>query len=91
MRVCSTCDAKHNEICSVMLQRKLDGLALNETKVKGTGECNFGSVVGIVSGAANGRVGEGVALLMGKRVLDGVMYMDYREASERLMWVKAKF
>ena len=42
-------------------------LALSETKVKGKGECNFGSVVGKLSGEVNGRARVGIALLLIKR------------------------
>ena len=41
---------------------------------------NFGSVVGKMSG---------VALLLSKRVLDGVV--EYREVSAKLLWEKVKF
>ena len=71
-----------------MLERKLQVLAFIETKMKGK-ECNFESVVGRVSGVVNGRAREGVALLLGKRVQEGVV--EYRELSDRLMWVKVKF
>ena len=42
-------------------------------KVKGKGECNFKSVVGTVTAIMNGRAREEVSLLLGKRVLDGVV------------------
>ena len=42
-----------------------------------------------VSGVVNGHAREGVALLLSKRVLEGVV--EYREVSDRLMWVKVKF
>ena len=45
--------------------------------------------VGRVSGVVNGHAWEGVALLLSKRVLKGVVV--YREVSARLMWVKVKF
>ena len=51
-------------------------------KIKG--ECISRSVVGRVSGVVNGRAREGVALLLSKRVLEGVV--EYREVSARLMW-----
>ena len=53
MRGCSTCETKRNKIDGVMLERKLDVLALCETKVEGKGECIFRSVVGRVSGVVN--------------------------------------
>ena len=64
-------------------------LASSKTKVQGKGECLLGSVVGRVSRVVNGRAREGVALLLSKRVLDGVV--EYREVSTRLMLVQAKF
>ena len=44
----STCETKRIKISSVMLERKFNVLALSKTKVKGKGECKFGSVVGRV-------------------------------------------
>ena len=72
-RGCSTCETKRSEIGSVMLERKLEVLALSETKVKGKGERIFGSVVGRESGVVNGHAREGVALLLSKRVLEGAI------------------
>ena len=57
--------------------------------MKGKGECIFGSGFGRVPGEVNGRAREGIALLLSKRVLKGVV--EYREASARLMWVKVKY
>ena len=42
-----------------------------------------------MSGVVNGHAREGVALLLSKWVLDGVV--EYRMVSARLMWVKVKF
>ena len=72
-----------------MFERKLNVLALSETKVKGNGKRIFGSVVGRVSGVVNEHCRERVALLLTKRVLEG--FVDYREVSARLMWVNVKF
>ena len=58
MRGCSTCETKRCEIGSVMVERKLNVLALSKTKVGGKGECNFGSVVGRVSRLVNRRARE---------------------------------
>ena len=77
MRGCSTWETKRSEIGSVMFERKLRVLALSETKVKGKGEQIFESVVGRVSGVVNGHAREGVALLLSKLVLEGVV--EYRE------------
>ncbi len=49
-------------------KRKIDVQALNETKMKGMGESEFGDVIGRVSGVVNGRAREGVALLVIERV-----------------------
>ena len=54
VRGCSICETKRSEIGSVMVEQKLDMLALSETKVKGKGECIFGRVVRRVSGVVNG-------------------------------------
>ena len=62
VRGCSTCEIKRSEIGSVKVERKSDVLALSETKMKGKGECIFGRVV----------AREGVALLLSKRVLEGL-------------------
>ena len=67
----------------------IDVFALSETKVRGTGECKFGDVVGRVSGVANGRAREGVAVLVSKRVKERVV--EWKEVSSRLMWVKVKW
>ena len=45
-------------------------------------------MVGRVSGV-NGRAGEGVALLLSKRVLEEVV--EYRDVSAWLLWAKVKF
>ena len=42
-----------------------------------------------VSGVVNFRAMEGVAFLLSKWVLDGVM--EYRDVSARLMWVNTEF
>ena len=56
---------------------------------KGKGERIFGSVVGRVSGVVNGHAKEGVAFLLSKRVLEGVV--EYKEVSARPICVKVKF
>ena len=80
---------KRIEIGSDKLERKLFVLALSETMVKGKGECIFESVVVRMSGVVNGYSREVVALLLNKRVLEGVV--EYRKVLARLIWVKAKF
>ena len=49
-------------------KRKLDMLALSETKLKGKGEVDFGGVGGRSSGVENGRAKEGVAILVSEEV-----------------------
>ena len=44
-------------------RRRMNVLALCETKMKGKGEVAFGEVTGRVSGVERGRAREGVALL----------------------------
>ena len=72
-----------------MLKRKLHVLALSETKVKGKAELIFGSVIGKVFGVVNGHARKGVALVLSKRVLEGVG--EYRKVLGRLRWVEVKF
>ena len=64
MRGCSTIESKRCEIGSMFVRRKMDVLALCETKMKGKGEVLFGEVAGRMSGVENGRAREGVAILM---------------------------
>ena len=73
VRLCSTCETKRSEIGSVTLERKLTVLALSETKVKGKGECKFGSAVRRVSGVVNGRARKDVVSHLSNQVLDGVV------------------
>ncbi len=47
-----------------LFERRLDVLALSETKMKGKGETEFGNVSGRGSGVKRGRAKEGVALLV---------------------------
>ena len=68
---CSTCETKRNEIDSVILERKSRVLPLSDAKLKGKCECNFGSMVGRVSGVVNGRDRKRVALLLSKWILEG--------------------
>ena len=72
MRGCIASETKRSDIGNVMLERKFVVLALSETKVKGKGECRFGSVVERVSGVENERAKEELALLLSKQVLDRV-------------------
>ena len=89
MRGCSADEGKREVIGRMFTERKLDVLALSETKMKGKGECEFGSVRGRLSGVARGRAREGVALLLSAEVLKCAV--EWKEVSSRLMWVKVKF
>ena len=89
MRGCSTNEDKRCEIGSLFEDRKLDVLALSETKMKGKGESVFGAVKGRISGVMNGRAREGVGLLLSERLMACVV--EWKEVSSRLMWVKVKF
>lgn len=64
VRGCSTSMSKRSEIGSMFESRKMDVLALSETKVKGKGECVFGGVIGRVSGVEGGRAREGVGIIV---------------------------
>jgi len=88
VRGCSTDEGKRCEIGSMCERRKLDVLALSETKMKGKGEAMFGNVKGRISGVMDGRAREGVALLLSDRVKEWVV--DWKEVSSRVMWVKVK-
>ena len=89
MRGCSTSEDKRCEIGSLFEERKLDVLALSETKMKGKGESVFGAVKGRISGVMNGRAREGVGMLLSERVMACVV--EWKEVCSRLMWVKVKF
>ena len=89
MRGCGTIEGKREEIGLLFERRRMDVLALSETKMKGTGEMEFGGVVGRVSGVTSGRGREGVALLLSPEVNDHVT--EWRELGPRIMWVKVKF
>ena len=88
VRGCSTLEWKKCEIGSMFVRRKMDVLALSETKVKGRGEAVFGEVTGRVSGVVSGKAREGVGLLLSERLLQSVV--EWREESPRLMWVRVK-
>ena len=88
MRGCSTREAKRREIGKIFVRRKLDVLALSETKLKGRGECDFGAVCGRKSGVEEGWAREGVVLLLSDRCAGGGL--EWKEVSSILMWVKVK-
>ena len=69
-------------------RRKIDVLALSETKLKGRGEVLFGEITGRVSGVVRGEAREGVGLLLSERLLQSVV--EWKEESSRLMWVRVR-
>ena len=72
----------------MFLTRRFDVCALSETKLKGRGEVMFEEVVGRVSGVAEGRAREGVALLLREWLLRCLV--EWREVSFRPLWVRVK-
>ena len=81
---------KREEIGRLFESRRLDVMALSETKVKGRGEVDFGNVSGRVSGVNERvRAKEGVALIV-KEELKGYI-RKWKEVSPRIMWVKMRF
>ena len=46
------------------MEQKFDVLVLNETKLKGKGDCEFGCVSGRMSGVTRGKTREGVKLMV---------------------------
>ena len=88
VRGCSTIESKRCEIGSMFVKRKMDVLALSETKMKGKGEAEFREVKGRISGIERGRAREGVALLLSERMRSSVV--EWKECSSRMMWVKVR-
>ena len=70
------------------MRRKLDVLALSETKMKGKGERVFGPMLGRVSGVNGGRGREGVGLLLSDEMQKNVK--EWCEVSSRIMWVRVQ-
>ena len=81
-------ESKRCEIGSMFVRRKMDVLALSETKIKGKEDIAFGEVIGRVSGVERGRAKEGVALLLSERLKN--MVVEWKEVSSRLMWVRVR-
>lgn len=88
VRGCSTSENKRCEIGKMFSRRKIDVLALCETKMIGKGERQFGEVFGRVSGVERGRAREGVAMLLSKWMQD--MVVEWKEVSARLLWVRVR-
>ena len=72
----------------MFVKRKMDVLALCETKMKGKGEAEFGEITGRIAGVESGRAREGVALLLSERMMSKVV--AWKEVSSRLMWVRVR-
>ena len=82
MRGCSTNEVKKGEIGKMFLRWRFDVCALSETKLKGKGEVMFGDVVGRVSGVAEARGRELVALVLNGWLMRCVV--EWKEVSSRL-------
>ena len=88
MRGCGM-DEKKCMIVDIFNERKLDVMALSETKLKGEGERMWEGQRVIVSGVSERcRAREGVAVLISGRLWGRVR--DYKCISSRLMWVKLR-
>ena len=88
VRGCGTDEGKKELIGRMFVKRKLDVLALCETKMKGKGEREFGPVVGRVSGVDGGRGREGVGILLSEEMKKNVR--EWCEVSSRMMWVRVQ-
>ena len=88
VRGCSTIESKRREIGELFINRRMDVLALNETKMKGKGEVDFGRMKGRVSGVMGGRGREGVAILLSEWLMK--LVVEWKEVSSRLMWVRIR-
>nr|XP_053637989.1 craniofacial development protein 2-like [Cherax quadricarinatus] len=76
-------------IVDVMNEKKLDVLALSETKLKGVGEFQWRGINGIRSGVSNRvRAKEGVAIMLKDKLWQEKR--DYKCINSRIMWSKIK-
>ena len=76
-------------IVDMFKERKMDVLALSETKVKGKGECEWEGERVIVSGVDERcRAREGVAVMIKRRLWGSVS--EYKCLSSRVLWLKMK-
>ena len=82
-------DEKREEVVNVFKEGRFDMLALNETKLRGKGEFEWGGVKGVRSGVDAGRAKEGVAMMMNDVWFEAVV--GYGCVSSRMLWVKFKF
>lgn len=86
MRWHSVSERKKEATGCMFVEQKLDGLALCETEMKGKGECDFGSMSGMMSGVIRGRAREGVAIFVTQFVAD--IGKEWKEVSSRVMWIR---
>ena len=76
-------------IVDMFKERKMDVLALSETKVKGEGEREWEGKRVIVSGVPNRcRAREGVVVVIKRRLWGSIT--EYKCVSPRMLWVKLK-
>ena len=89
MRGCNASE-KREEIGRLCERRKIDVLALSETKLRGRGEVAFGSVIGRISGVnERDRAKEGVGIIVRDEWSECIK--EWKEVSSRLMWVRMRF
>ena len=88
VRGCGTDEVKRESIGRMFVRRKLDVLAMNETKMKGRGERVFGPVIGRVSGVMDGRGREGVGIILSEEMNKNVK--EWCEVSSRIMWIRVQ-
>ena len=81
-------DGKKCMIVDIFKERKLDVMALSETKVKGKGVQDWEGQRVIVSGVERCWAKEGVAVIISGRLWGGVR--EYKCINSRMMWVKLK-
>ena len=87
MRGCGM-DDKKCMIVDIFKERKLDVMALSETKVKGKGVQEWEGQRVIVSGVERCRAKEGVAVIVSGRLWGGVK--EFKCVNSRMMWVRLK-
>ena len=89
MRGCNASE-KREEIGRLFERRRMDVMAMSETKLKGKGEVAFGSVIGRKSGVNERcRAKEGVAIIVRDEWSDCIK--EWKEISARMMWVRMRF
>ena len=81
---------KREEVGRLFESRRMDVLALCETKMLGRGEVVFGNVCGRKSGLmnVNANASEGVAMIVKEELKEYVR--EWKEVSSRLMWMRMR-